>query len=175
MKYKHGFIVMRAQPLHKGHKSLIDKMLSECEFATIFFGSVQESKTLKNPFTLEERIKMFRNIYGYNEKINVFGIPDIPNDHEWYDFVLNVLKEKSNNFPEPEAYYCGDGDDGEWFNKGKLKIEKLDRHLQKEFLKISATEIRKMISEKDKNWENYVPSENIKLINEIVKSIYFIN
>ena len=57
-KYNHSFIVSRFQPFHNGHKSLIDKMLNESKYGTIVLGLIQESRTDKNPFNIEEIIAM---------------------------------------------------------------------------------------------------------------------
>lgn len=170
MKYRHSFIVSRFQPFHNGHKSLVDKMLKESKYGTIVLGLAQESRTAKNPFTAEERILMVKNIYGDLKNLNIFAVNDIPNDNKWYDYVILNVREKSKNFGEPEAFYCGGKEEGDWFDKGYLKIEMLDRLTQDAKLKISGTEIRDMIRIGDNSWKDYVPEQNISFIEEFFKT-----
>ena len=53
MKYKVGLFIGRFQPFHKGHESIVRKMLEECEKVIIAIGSAQESGTVANPFRYE--------------------------------------------------------------------------------------------------------------------------
>ena len=168
-KYNHSFIVSRFQPFHNGHKSLVDKMLSESKNGTIVLGLIQESRTDKNPFNLEERIAMIKNVYGDNERLNIFGVKNIEDDSKWYSYVLKNISEQSQNFGKPEAYYCGGIEEASWFDKGELKIEILDRFKQNSNLKISGTEIRNMIKNHDDKWKNFVPKQNIEFIENFFK------
>jgi nicotinamide-nucleotide adenylyltransferase len=170
MKYKHSFIVSRFQPFHNGHKSLVDKMLNESEYGTIVLGLAQESRTAKNPFTADERIFMIKNVYGEPKNLNIFAINDIPDDSKWYDYVISNVIEKSKNFGKPEAFYCGGTEEGDWFNKGQLKIEILDRTTQNEQLKISGTEIRDMIKKGDSSWKKFIPEQNIDFVENFFKN-----
>ena len=77
---------------------------------------------------------------------------------------MNFLKEKVPQFGFPNAYYCGDMENGHYYNKGEFKIEVVNRDEQLGFKKISATEIRDMIKNHKTDWKYYIPQENIKLI-----------
>ena len=166
LKYNHSFIVSRFQPFHNGHKSLVDKMLNESKYSTIVLGLAQESRTKKNPFTPEERIFMVKNVYGDRDDLNIFAVDDIPNDNEWYDYVLNKILQNSYKFGKPEAFYCGGKEEANWFDKGELRIEILDRFTQEYKLKISGTEIRDMIKNKNELWKTFIPSVNVKFVED---------
>lgn len=161
---------MRTQPFHYGHKSLVDKMLEECEYSTIILGSAQEERTQKNPFTLAERELMLRNVYGPRlDGVTIFGLSDIENDSDWRGYVLENITEKTGSEPPVEVYYCGRDEDGEWFDDGKIKIEKLERSEQTGRRDICATRIRDMVRQGDLDWRNYVPPENFDIISEVLK------
>lgn len=164
-KFKHGFITMRAQPFHFGHKSLVDKMLLECDYITIILGSIQESRTKNNPFTFDERKNMLSNIYAENININIFGIEDTPSDDIWYQNIIDILKNFS--FGDPDAYYCGDDNNGNFLNNGDFPIIKLDRIKQNKHYNISGTEIRNMIKNNDDNWKTFIPEINLDYINNL--------
>ena len=164
-KYKHSFMIARFQPLHNGHKSIIDKMLKESENITIILGSAQEHGTKKNPLNVEQRQKLIENLYGKKDNIKIFSLNDIDCDNNyWYIHVKKFLEQKVPEFGFPNAYYCGDMENGEYYNKGEFKIEVVNREKQVGLKKISATEIRNMINNHDDNWKNYIPKEIIELI-----------
>lgn len=173
-KYQHGFMVSRFQPFHNGHRSLLDKMLNECNHATLILGSAQESRTAKNPFNVEERIFMIKNVYGNLKKLDIFCINDIPNDNKWYDHVMLLLKENSKKYRSIDAYYCGSADDGKWFDDGYINIEVLDRTKQEGYLNISGTEIRDMIRNNDISWKNYIPEQNVDFVENFFEENYLL-
>ena len=164
-KYNHSFMIARFQPLHNGHKSIIDKMLTESENITIILGSAQESGTERNPLTVSQRKQLIENLYGQKDNIKILSLSDIDCDIDaWYIHVMNFLKEKVPQFGFPNAYYCGDMDNGHYYNKGEFKIEVVKREEQIGFKNISATEIRDKIKNHKNDWKYYIPQENIKLI-----------
>jgi hypothetical protein len=89
---------------------------------------------------------------------------NIPNDDEWYGHVMENLEKNCSSFGKPEAFYCGGIAEGNWFDKGELVIEILDRKKQTGYFDISATHIRNMIKDHNDNWKKFVPQENIELI-----------
>ena len=164
-KYNHSFMIARFQPFHKGHKSIIDKMLKNSKNITIILGSAQEHGTKKNPLDVEQREKLIRNIYGEKESIKILSLNDIECDsNDWYKHVIEFLKKEVPEFGPPDAYYCGDMENGKYYDKGDFKIELVNRENQVGFKKTSASEIREMITNHDDNWKNYIPKENVKLI-----------
>ena len=166
-KYNHSFMIARFQPFHNGHKSIIDKMLNESENITIILGSAQEHGTEKNPLNVEQRQNLIETIYGKKENMKILSLDDIDCDIDyWYKHVLDFLKEKVPNFGFPNAYFCGDMENGHYYNKGEFIIEVVNRENQKGYKKISATEIRAMIKKHDENWKNYIPKEIINLIED---------
>ena len=166
-KYNHSFMIARFQPLHNGHKFIIDKMLHDSENITIILGSAQESGTEKNPLTVAQREKLIENLYGKKDNVKILSLADVDCDLDhWYGHVMGFLKEKVSQFGFPEAYYCGDMENGRYYNKGEFKIELVDREGQIGNKKISGTELRHKIKSHKTDWRFYVPQENIKLIEE---------
>jgi len=68
-----SLFIGRWQPLHKGHKKLIQKVLDEGKPVVVAIRNTEISE--KNPYTAEERKQMFRKEYG--NKVKVIVIPDI--------------------------------------------------------------------------------------------------
>ncbi|MHA1812877.1 MAG: adenylyl-sulfate kinase [Candidatus Thorarchaeota archaeon] len=70
-----SLFIGRFSPFHAGHKKLIDTVLNEGKSVVI---AVRDTKISdKNPYTVEERIKMIRDAYDGDGRVQVIAIPDI--------------------------------------------------------------------------------------------------
>ncbi|MDR2639619.1 MAG: hypothetical protein LBC09_07280 [Helicobacteraceae bacterium] len=125
---KVALAVMRLQPLHNGHKLLIDAMLSESATALIAIGSA-DKRDERNPFSFDDRKAMIEALYKGETRLKVFGARDIgaASKRQWADFVLGEIKRLG--LPAPTCYYAGDPKDGEWFAE-VLPIRIVDRQTQ---------------------------------------------
>lgn len=72
-KKKYNLFIGRYQPLHKGHITLIQTVLDENKNVAI--GLRDTPIDTNNPYTIEERRKMFESVFG--NKVKVFAVPDI--------------------------------------------------------------------------------------------------
>lgn len=63
--YEFDFLVFigRFQPFHQGHKAVIDEALKRAKRVIVVVGSAKGPRTLRNPFTFDERIQMIRGSY----------------------------------------------------------------------------------------------------------------
>lgn len=61
MTFDYGVFIGRFQPFHQGHLHNIKHGLAYCQKLIILIGSAYRSRSIKNPFTFEERQKMIRN------------------------------------------------------------------------------------------------------------------
>jgi len=66
----------RFQPFHKGHAAMVEEALNRDSEVTICIGSSEESGTLENPWTAEEREQMIRIWLG-DRAATIVHIPDI--------------------------------------------------------------------------------------------------
>ncbi|MBR1605798.1 MAG: adenylyltransferase/cytidyltransferase family protein [Alphaproteobacteria bacterium] len=167
-KYKHGLVVMRAQPFHIGHQKLVDRMLTECERVTVILGSIQEQGTDRNPLNYTTRKKMIQNIYRDKleyERLKIIGLFDINNPAEWGKFVLDFIKESFPDLPTPDVYYAGSSYDAHWFKACVPHIELVDRTDQN-FPFVSGTMVRDMIRYGDIRWKNFINPTNHHIIEE---------
>lgn len=108
-----GFLCGRFQPPHSGHKLLIEIAAKHCDTVLILIGSAQESGTLRNPFSLETRIKMLKAMCRgiLDSNIIIEGIDDLKNEYNdsysWGDYLIQKIKEITGRFPDCTIY----GDD----------------------------------------------------------------
>jgi len=96
--------VGRFQPFHIGHQEVINKALQMAEKVIVLVGSSNQPRTIKNPFTFEERRKMILNTYGFTnvsranidfKKISIAALHDQKyNDQAWAASVQAIVQEE---------------------------------------------------------------------------------
>ena len=84
-KYDYMVFIGRMQPPHKAHIEIINNALKEAENVIILVGSVNQPRTIKNPWTWREREEMIRACFDSDmqERIIVRGVSDTYNDQQW--------------------------------------------------------------------------------------------
>ena len=70
---KYSLFIGRYQPLHEGHKKIIQKVLDEKGYPLIALRDT--GIDAGNPYTIEERTEMFRKEFG--NKVRIITVPDI--------------------------------------------------------------------------------------------------
>jgi cytidyltransferase-like protein len=151
MKYKVGLFIGRFQPFHRGHESIVRKMLEECERVIIAIGSAQELGTITNPFRYEYRRLIIQKVFPeYFDRISILGINDRVNpsdDESWGEYSLNTIYQNINI--KPDVIYQGiENKHDHWFDSLDIHIVNINRGI----LKVSATEIRKAILDDNFNY-----------------------
>ena len=80
--------VGRFQPFHNEHKRVIDIALQKSKNVLILVGSAGKARTIRNPFTFDERKKMIVNSY-----VDALEGPvtDSPRDHPLDHLIIKPL------------------------------------------------------------------------------------
>ena len=141
-----AFVIGRFQPFHNGHKALIDEALKTAEHVIVFVGSVQESRTKKNPYTYGERRAML--LSEYKQKITVSPLPDAVNDKLWVDNIKKQFVDlgyQSSN----AIFVCCNKDDATTISNDLL-ID-FEKHIVDQPSILNATDIRRQIYEEGFN------------------------
>ena len=91
----------RFQPFHNGHKRVIDKALTMADQVIVLIGSANLPRSMRNPFTAEERKKIILDTYkteSYKENfknkgnINIQLLSDTTyNDNRWIEQVQTMV------------------------------------------------------------------------------------
>ena len=161
--YKHGLIIGRFQLLHNGHKQMIDTALELCDKVVVYIGSSQESRTLENPFTFEERIDMFNKVFESEvsqKRLIVRALPDIGagNNDIWGRYVLGTFEAEFHK--QPDLYITGcEKNRSSWFNNEIApKVDELV--ITRNRIDVSASDCRKALKERNTELlEKYLPVE----------------
>lgn len=93
--FDYGVFIGRFQPLHVGHTHIIDEALKQVETLVIVVGSAYNARTVKNPFTYEERLHVLTQTYRHEVsqgRIVIVGISDEAGDDDaWAALVTNAV------------------------------------------------------------------------------------
>ena len=122
----YGIIIMRAQPFHMGHISVVREILSQNDRALIVVGSANKSGTKRNPLSIEDRISIVNEALkdqNLSDRVLVMPLSDWSMENayayvkEWgcflYYNVVNAIRTK-----EFTIYYNDDKSIVEnWFNE----------------------------------------------------------
>lgn len=69
----YSLVIGRFQPLHDGHKALVQTLLDEGKNVCVALRDTEISDS--DPYTTDERIKMWKD--AFSDKVKVIVIPDI--------------------------------------------------------------------------------------------------
>ena len=186
---KIGLMVGRFQPLHKGHTKIINKMIEECHTVIIGLGSSQMKREKHDPWTVEERMTMIKNVYG--ERVKIVPLQDLGTDastDDWVDYVMAKIEKLG--LPSPTDYYTGSDADAVWYKTQfwsgfvTVLMAETSRFIQEQYeiapgeyrlLHIldrrdnpvpSGTEVRMFLETRDGGWTNWVPAVNQDMVRE---------
>lgn len=173
-KYPHGLMVARFQPFHLGHAKVLDVMLLQCEQVSVVIGSIQESKTAKNPLTFEQRqsvINAYLSEKNALDKVQIIGQADINDDDNWTEVVLATVAEHYQrnqlSYLPVTAYFSGSLADSRWYIDKIPNIEIVDR-MAGELAGVSATKIRTLYCQGDDGYQKWLPDCTLPVMQYIV-------
>ncbi len=146
---KNALFVGRFQPFHRGHLEVIERLSRKYGKVYIIIGSATEKGTMKNPFTLEERIEMTkRALEGAGiTNFEISSVEDFHDDILWTTAIKNAFRF--------DVAYSRNIWTIECFRKNGIKARKHCFHHERKY---SGSEIRKRII-KGKSFRDLVPPQ----------------
>ena len=157
----------RFQPFHKGHLSVIQRILKENERVIIALGSAEQNYLPQNPFTASERFQMIEESLKEAKiapnRYCIIPVRNIFNYSLWVNHVNTYVPPYTKVYTGSKlirACY-----EGKYFlpsAKEKFGPEIIQL---KRIVHVSATKIRNAII-KNQKWEHLVPKAVIKKIKE---------
>lgn len=163
--FEFSFVCGRYQHAHKGHDLLINKGIQLSRKTYVGIGSAQEKGTLRNPYSVETRIRVVREMYPElsDDRLVVGGIDDMSNElnrsTSWGTYLKKHLIEKFDRFPDL-ILYGSEGSRSSWFDP-KDMIDTYTLLVPKGIIPTSATMIRGFLMlDDEQSWREMVP-ENI--------------
>jgi bifunctional NMN adenylyltransferase/nudix hydrolase len=120
MAQKIGFLIGRFQPLHAGHRELIRIASKKCDFLYLIIGSAFRPRSIKNPWTYDERVQEIKQFLGHENIKNVVNVPvrDYKySDSQWISDICSIITR--NVSTDDEVILFGHQKDGnnylDWF------------------------------------------------------------
>jgi bifunctional NMN adenylyltransferase/nudix hydrolase len=95
-KFEYAVLIGRFQPVHFGHQRLIEHCLRIAERVIVVIGSDLLPRSVKNPFTREERERMIRGMLRNPEqnRVSIVGVADSPyNDQIWIASISDAVND----------------------------------------------------------------------------------
>jgi len=150
-----GLVIGRFQPFHKGHYSVIEEVLSECDEIVIAIGSAQESHTVRNPFTAGERYLMIWSSLSPEMRLRtaIIPVPDVNRYSVWVAHVESYL-------PPFDVVFSNSDLTRSLFSRAGYTVKKTKAYRPGLY---SATAIRAKIAH-GRRWQNLVPGPVATLV-----------
>ena len=148
-RYANGIILGRFQPFHLGHASIVEEALEKAERVLILVGSAQESRTVRNPYSFEERAKLIKKATSSRiiiAPLKDLGIGDVCG---WGDYVIDSAEKALGE--KAQCLFLGHEEkNAKWLSperKGEINLVELSRAA----IPISATQVRNYLLEDDRD------------------------
>lgn len=153
-----GLLIGRFQPFHKGHLTIIKKILKDVDELIIVIGSSQFKNTLENPLSADEREKMIETVLEEEgiRPYRICKIPDIGDDTLYPGHLIKRV-------PEFDILYTGNSLVQRLFESKGKRVKKIKPIKRKAY---EGSEIRKRMIE-GRRWKHLVPDSVIKYLAEI--------
>lgn len=153
-----GVVIGRFGPETLGHTMLFDTSLSLCRRTFIIVGSAQERGTLRNPLSVETRIKLIRETYPEEpeSKLTIAGLNDMTNELDinvdWGKYLKSNVENRFSKFASL-MIYGNDEFRSKWFAPEDL-TETDEYIIARSRLPISATMVRGYLTiDDERNWQ----------------------
>lgn len=168
--YDVGLICGRFQTFHKGHESLVETGMKLCDRLLILIGSAQECGTERNPFNINTRTKMLKEIYGDCPEIMIYGLADMTDENdirpEWGKYLLDNVDRYVYKAPEL-MIYGNDESRSRWFDPDDIR-DTSEFIVNRGRIPISATMVREsMVFDRRREWMRMVNPRLHKMYDEL--------
>lgn len=143
----HGFIISRLQGLHNGHIHLIEAAMEDCDHLTIIIGSANKARSIKNPWSVQERATMLADalveLHFPIDRMTVTALPDFDyHDDLWEDMFHRVIQDGTLANHTPVIFTSGKENDSALRHEWARDVEVRTTDYVED---ISATRVRRLL------------------------------
>lgn len=92
-KHDYAVFIGRFQPFHAGHQHVVDTALQFAKKVIVIVGGNNRSRSIRNPFTFEERRNMIRSFYNDTRVLIVPANDFMYQDDKWTAHIQKVVHE----------------------------------------------------------------------------------
>ncbi len=93
--FDYAVVIGRFQPVHNGHVAMLQTALETAAQVIVLVGSVYLPRTLKNPFSFEERQQLLLQALpkGAHKRVHIVPVEDYNDDKTWVAAVQQAAQE----------------------------------------------------------------------------------
>jgi bifunctional NMN adenylyltransferase/nudix hydrolase len=154
-QYELVVFICRCQPLHNAHLRTIQNALKKSERVVVILGSANQPRSVKNPFTVNERAEMIRLAVEVHEfpRINIEFVEDnLYNDSVWATSIQDIVRQIARSHGYNKIGIAGYvKDDSSYYLKMFPQWDFIEQPL---YEPLNATDIREMFLSPNVNF-NY--------------------
>lgn len=173
--YKYCIFIGKFSPFHNAHKAIIDNALKQAETIIIVIGSSCTSRTLRNPWSEQERKDMIENSFSDEEKKRfnfVFMKDYLYNDNFWTLTLQQKISEITDYANDKEIALISFEEDKSSYIKSfpqysNIKFKYDEPH--------HAHDLRNRYFTYDISYQNHLPISVSKNLSEFQKTEAFIS
>jgi len=160
----------RFQPYHNGHAKVLEIAFKYGRKVLLFIGSAQDIKSIKNPFTVKERIEIIKNNLTEEELDRIIFIPikDYTIDKDWLaEITTQVNLVTNNNTSIAITGYYEHANGTKFFEDNFSSYTYIE--IKERYNNISATSVRAAYftdNNVEKNWALNIPVGTAKYLRE---------
>jgi bifunctional NMN adenylyltransferase/nudix hydrolase len=184
-RFDYATFICRAQPFHVGHKEVITKALEIADKVIILIGSTNQPRTIKNPFTFEERKQMILNSFGFNSlttsndepafrRLTIAPLRDQKyNDQAWAASVQDAVTKACGWTDKPPrgALIGSNKDDSSYYLQMFPQWELVEHAINEE---VNATDIRQIYFESNIRYlRDVVPFQAYQFLEDFSRTADF--
>ncbi|OOR90851.1 hypothetical protein B0181_04475 [Moraxella caviae] len=95
MNFDHLIFIGRFQPFHLGHEFVVKEALKRAKTVILLIGSANSPRTIKNPFTFDEREAMILSAFDEQTASRIVCLPiddTLYNDHKWLQNIGSAVR-----------------------------------------------------------------------------------
>lgn len=114
MANQYDFLVFigRFQPFHQGHYYVIEQALKQAKQVIILIGSANTPRTIKNPFSFDERAWVISQSFDHDKRLICLPIDDdLYNDDKWLKSIQNAVYSIAGDTPDHKIALIGHSKD----------------------------------------------------------------
>lgn len=171
-KYNLAVYIGRFQPFTKGHINIVNQAKDIADHVVMAIGSANKPRSMKNPFSYEERCKIINEVMEYDPQLLFCPVNDYNSDSEWVESIFKTVTRISNyigiNTTDINITLIGmDKDESSYYLKyfpfwDYVEFKKPE-HI------ISATDVRNiMFGKSEEKYDEYIHDKTIEFVNEFI-------
>ncbi|WAJ74123.1 bifunctional nicotinamide-nucleotide adenylyltransferase/Nudix hydroxylase [Moraxella bovis] len=177
VQFDYLVFIGRFQLFHHGHEFVVREALSRAKTVIMLIGSANSPRTIKNPFSFDEResmiLKAFENDTADSERIICMPIDDtLYNDHKWLQNVQQAVSFITQNEPANIGIIGHTKDDSSYYlslfpDWGFVELPSFEN--------LSATPLRRayFLDERLKNgddWQDKMPAPSVAFLQKFAQT-----